>query len=115
GGSPVHAGTRSGIAAYANQSHGSRYLAIPEGSGVPVTICHAKRCIDRVSTDAGPDRAMQRAGRVADLSYVDFAYLCGCDPRPRGLIHVTIAYSGARATVPPTDTSSGRCLRWLAL
>jgi hypothetical protein len=95
----------SGIAAYAVPSYGSRYLAIPEGPGVRVTVCSQAtplRCVDRVSTDAGPDREMQRAGRVADVSYVDFAYLCGCDPRIRGTMPVTIHYGAAAGATPPS-------------
>lgn len=88
----------AGIAAYAKRSHGSRYLAIPEGPGHRVRICaseHPDRCLPvRTSTDAGPDLEMQRAGRVADLSFVDFAYLCRCDPTIRGTMPVEISYLG---------------------
>ena len=96
-----------GIAAYAAPSFGSRYLAIPEGPGVRVVVCaqlHRDRCVTRTSTDAGPALFMQRAGRVADLSFVDFAALCRCDPPDVGTIPVSIEYVGrAGVTPPPTD------------
>jgi hypothetical protein len=92
-----------GKASFVGPSYGSRYLALPEGPGVTVTICHASRCVTRRSTDAGPDRAMQRAGRVADLSWADFRRLCLCDPYVVGLLRVTVDYGGPGVTPPATD------------
>lgn len=94
----------SGTIAYAVPSFGSRYLAIPEGPGHRVRICVDERCLARTSTDAGPDLAMQREGRLADLSYVDFRYLCGCRPESIGLIVGTIEYLGPTVTPPATET-----------
>jgi hypothetical protein len=94
---------RHGKAGYAVRSLGLHYLAIPEGPGVRVSICHEDRCITRVSTDAGPDKAMQRSGRVADVAIVDFRYLCRCDPAVVGLIDVTILYGAP--SLPATDTA----------
>jgi hypothetical protein len=93
----------SGIASYVNRGLGPRYLALPEGPGHRVRICAGERCLERTSTDAGPDLAMQRAGRVADLSFADFAWLCRCDPPTIGLLRVTIERSGPGVTAPPTD------------
>lgn len=94
----------SGVVAYAAPSFGDRYLAVPEGPGVRVRICSSSSlCLDRISTDAGPDLAMQRAGRIADVSFVDFAWLCRCDPPGVGLIHATIETAGPGITPPPTD------------
>jgi hypothetical protein len=77
-GAPVSAlATRSGTWAYANASHGSRYLAIPEGPGFDVTVCGPLDCLERVSTDAGPALFLQRAGRIGDLSSVMFEEICG--------------------------------------
>jgi hypothetical protein len=77
-GAPVSAlATRSGTWAYANASHGSRYLAIPEGPGFDVTVCGPLDCLERVSTDAGPALYLQRAGRIGDLSSVMFQEICG--------------------------------------
>lgn len=92
-----------GIVAYADPTYGTRYLAIPEGPGVTVRIC-TDHCIVRISTDAGPALSMQRLGRVADLSYVDFADLCRCDPRLVGTMRVSMAGAGPHLTPPPTDT-----------
>jgi hypothetical protein len=104
--------TVTGIASFVGPRFGPEYLALPEGPGHTVTICGPAACVTRTSTDAGPDLAMQRAGRVADLSFSDFARVCGCDPWQRGLVEVTVEY-GPVATVPPTDTApAGRPHRW---
>ena len=80
----------SGTASFMDPSYGASYLALPSGPGHRVLICSVERCVTRTSTDAGPDLAMQRAGRVADLSYRDAAFLCGCDPYIPGLITVEV-------------------------
>ena len=69
---------------------GHSYLALPEGRGHRVTIC-AKRCLTMTSTDAGPDKAMQRAGRVCDLNDWAWQYVTGL-PLSRGLGTVTVTY-----------------------
>lgn len=74
---------RYGTWAYASASHGSRYLAIPEGRGWIVEVCGPLDCLERVSTDAGPELWLQRAGRIGDLSSVDFRVVCG--PTSAGL------------------------------
>jgi len=81
-----------GVASYVDPSYGSRYLALPQGPGHYVWICDSRmeRCLARVSTDAGPDLAMQRRGRVADISYRDMAYLCRCRPEVVGLFRVVV-------------------------
>jgi hypothetical protein len=90
-----------GLASYVSRSYGSRYLALPGGPGIRVTICSRGRCVRRTSTDAGPSKAMQRAGRVADLSFRDFAFLCRCQPSAVGLIVVSVQY---RDELPATDS-----------
>lgn len=94
----------TGIASYVGAFLGDRYLALPEGRGVRVRICAGDRCIVRTSTDAGPDLAMQRRGRVADVSYRDFAWLCRCHPPDVGLVPVTVTRLGPGVTPPPTET-----------
>ncbi len=103
----------TGAASFVGPSYGPTYLALPEGPGHTVTICGPADCVTRTSTDAGPDLAMQRAGRVADLSFADFHRVCGCDPWQRGLINVTVTY-GPTLTPPPTDTEPphGRMGLW---
>ncbi len=86
-GSSVSDQTR-GIASYVAPRYGRWYLALPGGPDIHVRICGAG-CIERVSTDAGPDRAMQRAGRIADLSWWDWQTVCGLDPS-RGLCPVSV-------------------------
>jgi hypothetical protein len=69
--------TVAGTWAYAERSYGSGYLAIPEGPGWVVTVCGPLDCIERVSTDAGPELRLQRAGRIGDLAAVMFEDICG--------------------------------------
>lgn len=92
-----------GTASFMAPKYGPDYLALPDGPGHRVTICGPAACITRTSTDAGPDKAMQRAGRVADLSFRDFGIVCGCDPWTVGLVRVTVSRE-TLATLPPTDT-----------
>lgn len=97
----------SGLVAYAAPALGSRYLALPEGPGIHVRICStsiSRLCLERISTDAGPDLAMQRAGRIADVSFIDFAWLCRCDPPDVGLLQATIERIRPAVTPPPTET-----------
>ena len=101
-----------GIASWMPERFGDDYLALPDGPGQHVTIC-AARCLSMVSTDAGPDRAMQRRGRVADIAVKAWEYICGV-PRSVGLCRVTVTYGdGPSATLPPTDTVPriGRIMR----
>ena len=90
-GRPGAARPLRGLASFVGPGYGPRYLALPAGPGVTVYICGPVSCVVRTSTDAGPDLAMQRAGRVADLSYADFRAICGCDPYVVGLVRVTVA------------------------
>lgn len=93
----------TGTASWVGESFGDDYLALPDGPGTTVTIC-AERCKTMTSTDAGPDRAMQRRGRVADIGVKAWEFICG-KPRSAGLCRVTVAYGLA---VPATDTRPTR-------
>jgi len=95
----------SGVASWMPERFGDDYLALPDGPGHTVTIC-AARCKTMTSTDAGPDKAMQRRGRVADIGVKAWEYICGL-PRSAGLCRVTVSY-GAGPTLPPTDTVDKR-------
>jgi hypothetical protein len=98
----VQAEEVGGTASHVGTQYGDRYLALPEGRGVLVEICGNAGCITRRSTDAGPDLAMQRAGRVADLNAYDFSKVCGC-PASVGLTEVTVEYL-AEIRLPDTST-----------
>lgn len=65
------------------------WAALPEGPGVRFRVCGPAACAVRTSSDAGPDLAMQRAGRVVDLDAPTFEAVCGC-PWTRGLMPVTV-------------------------
>lgn len=84
-------GIAGGLASYVRASLGSRYLALPAGPGVRVRICGPVACVTRISTDAGPSLSMQRHGRIADLSRMDFARICGCRPEAAGLVRVSVS------------------------
>lgn len=62
------------------------FLALPEGPGILVEVCGPAGCIIRRSNDAGPNLAMQRAGRIIDLNVSDFETICGCNWRIAGII-----------------------------
>jgi len=68
---------RSGVIAFAEESYGPRYLAVPVGPGHLVRVCGTTECVTLVSTDAGPDSRMIAEGRVADLALGLFARACG--------------------------------------
>lgn len=95
-----------GIVSHVGRAFGPRYLALPEHRwgrpGIRVTICGDGGCVTRTSTDAGPDLAMQRAGRIADLNAWDFETVCGL-PASAGLCRATVTYGGL-VTPPPTET-----------
>ena len=77
---------RQGLIAWADL--GPAYLAIPLGPGHRVTICGPGGCLETVSTDAGPNRAMLKTGRIADLAPGLWEVVCGL-PRSRGLCEGT--------------------------
>lgn len=68
------------------------FLALPEGGGIRVKVCGPATCIIRISNDAGPNKAMQRKGRVIDLNSRDFNIVCGCSWNVKGTVEVTVGY-----------------------
>lgn len=86
---------------------GSRtpYLAIPLGPGVRIRICGPAACLEATSTDAGPDRSMLLAGRIADLDITRFETVCGV-PARFGLCPGSwvVLKRAPDPTLPPTDT-----------
>jgi len=89
----LHNVVRSGIASTYGPGYSERWVALPEGPGWRFIVCGAGGCRTLVSTDAGPDRAMQRAGRIVDLPVGAFEDVCGVEWR-RGLCQVTLAIVG---------------------
>ena len=79
---------RLGIASWMPARFGDRYLALPGGPGLTVRLCGPLGCLTATSNDAGPDKAMQRRGRIADLSRAMFARICG-DPAA-GLCRISL-------------------------
>lgn len=69
------------------------WLAWPGGPGWKLRVCGPASCVVVVTTDAGPDRAMQRAGRVVDLDVSTFERVAGA-PWTIGLTKVTITVLG---------------------
>ncbi len=53
------------------------WIAWPAGPGWKLRVCGSGGCEVVVSTDAGPDRAMQRAGRILDLDVATFERVAG--------------------------------------
>jgi hypothetical protein len=94
--------TRSGTWAYAERSYGPGYLAIPEGRGWYVIVCGPLGCLDRVSTDAGPELWLQKPphSRIGDLAAVMFEEVCG--PLSAGLCDGSYTVTG-RADQHPED------------
>lgn len=69
------------------------WLAWPGGPGWKLRVCGPAKCVLIVTTDAGPDRAMQRAGRVVDLDVATFERVAGA-PWTIGLTKVTVTVLG---------------------
>ena len=93
--------TYSGTIAYADESYGALYLALPEPRGTLATICGPRDCITRTSTDYGPDQRVH-PDRIADVSSVDFEAICGELRFGTCPGSVTIERR-PRLTLPPTD------------
>jgi rare lipoprotein A (peptidoglycan hydrolase) len=53
------------------------WIAWPRGPGWRLRVCGAGGCVVVVTTDSGPDLAMQRAGRIVDLDVTTFERVAG--------------------------------------
>lgn len=93
---------RTGIIAYADESLGVGYLAIPIGPGHLVTICGPAACWTTISTDAGPAPERLRAGRIADVAVGWWERICGL-PRTRGTCRGSWQLA---INLPATDTET---------
>jgi hypothetical protein len=94
--------TWTGKLGYALPSHGSRYLAIRWPRGTVATLCGPADCVTRTSTDFGPVRSLWEAGRLADLSAVDWQRVCGA-PLRFGLCSGTLLIVSRPRALPETD------------
>lgn len=95
---PTSRFTRDGIIAQSTLS--ADYLAIPIGPGKWVRICGPADCLERRSTDAGPNHDMLVAGRIADLNLSDWLTICGL-PRDAGLCPGSWTLIGRPGATPP--------------
>lgn len=95
-GQEIATAMEGGLASHMGNTQGPGYLALPGGPGQHVRICGPVGCVPHtegqwiVSTDAGPDLAMQRQGRIVDLYIGDFLKICGSPSL--GLCRVTVEY-----------------------
>ncbi len=103
----------SGDANYANESHGSDYLAMRLPRGTIVNICGQGGCWDNARVnDFGP---VESTGDIADIALVRFAHICGYtldEARIRGECPIVVEELGI--PLPPTDTSRDLAY-WLSI
>jgi len=93
--------TRTGIAStYGPGWRG--WIAWPLGPGWMLRICGPGGCAVVVTTDAGPDLAMQREGRIVDLDVTTFERVAGV-PWTVGLIKVRVTVIGKVPMMPRSD------------
>ena len=69
------------------------WIAWPNGPGWRLRVCGPGGCVVVVTSDAGPDLAMQRAGRVVDLDVPSFEVVAG-GAWTIGLTRVTVTVLG---------------------
>jgi hypothetical protein len=69
------------------------WIAWPSGPGWRLRVCGPAGCVVVVTTDAGPDLAMQRAGRIVDLDVPSFELVAGVR-WTIGLTRVTVTVLG---------------------
>jgi hypothetical protein len=73
-----------------------RLIALPRGPGWAFRVCplgHAGRCLELVSTDAGPNRRLFPR-RIVDLPVWAFDLVCGVKDWRIGLCDVSVAIEG---------------------
>jgi len=85
---PLDRVTREGIASTYGEGWDG-WIAWPGGPGYRLRVCGAGGCRTVTSNDAGPDRAMQRRGRIIDLDVPTFEHVCGV-PWRYGLCPVVV-------------------------
>ena len=92
-GAPRTSVIRVGLASTYGPRFSEWWVALPDGPGWRFRVCGPGGCLTLVSTDAGPDRAMQRIGRIVDLPVKAFEFVCGA-PWTYGLCNVSVAILG---------------------
>lgn len=85
---------RTGLASTYGEGWSEWWVALPEGPGWRFRVCGAGGCRTLVSHDAGPDRQMQREGRIVDLPVGAFEFVCGVSTWRVGLCPVTLTILG---------------------
>ncbi len=91
--SQIGAVVRAGLASNYGPAFSEWWVALPDGPGWRFTVCGPAACRTLVSTDSGPDRAMQRQGRIVDLPVGAFSAVCGA-PWTMGLCQVSVTLIG---------------------
>lgn len=86
--------TRSGLASTYGSGWSEWWVALPDGPGWRFRVCGPGGCRELVSHDAGPDRQMQREGRIVDLPVGAFEDVCGVSDWRVGLCPVTVTILG---------------------
>jgi rare lipoprotein A (peptidoglycan hydrolase) len=81
------------------------WIAWPDGPGWRLRVCGPGGCVVVVTTDAGPDRAMQRAGRIVDLDVATFERVAGVS-WTTGLTKVTVTVLGEVSEAHGNDPQS---------
>jgi hypothetical protein len=102
--SPPKRDTRTGTAStYGPGWEG--WIAWPDGPGWRLRVCGPGGCVVVVTTDAGPDLAMQRAGRIVDLDVATFEHVAGAS-WTTGLTKVKVTVLGRVAVARVVDPES---------
>lgn len=96
--------TRTGIASTYGPGWDG-WIAWPDGPGWKLRVCGSGGCAVVVTTDAGPDRAMQRAGRILDLDVATFERVAGVSWTV-GLTKVSVTVLGRVDIAGRTDPGS---------
>jgi hypothetical protein len=81
------------------------WIAWPDGPGWRLRVCGPGGCVVVVTTDSGPDRAMQRAGRIVDLDVATFERVAGASWTV-GLTKVKVTILGKVAVSRVVDPES---------
>jgi hypothetical protein len=81
------------------------WIAWPGGPGWKLRVCGPGGCATVVTTDSGPDLAMQRAGRIVDLDVATFERVAG-GPWTIGLTKVTVTVLSRPALARDADPGS---------